>query len=261
MMKPKPYCEPQAAIREQLREWFSKSPGQVLLAQERECLERLLPEIFGYYLLQLGQIEEGEPLAAASRARTKVLLDLSASPGVGMIFAQGDATRLPVASDSVDTVLMPHTLDFASDPHQVLREAERVLIPEGRLIILGFNPWSLWGLWRLPRYRSCRIPWCGQFLSPRRVNDWLSLLGFEVERTQFLMHRPPLGQAGIMQRLEFLERMGQRYWSPMAGVYLVQGIKRVSTLTPIRPAWQARAGLLGGRVAEPTTRNKHGECQ
>jgi SAM-dependent methyltransferase len=258
MMKPNAFCEPQADVQAHLREWFNNSPGQILLAQERACLERVLPELFGYYLLQLGQIEAGAPLAAPSRARTKVLLDLTAEPGLGVLFARGDAAQLPVASDSVDIVLMPHTLDFSRDPHRVLREVERVLIPEGRVIILGFNPWSLWGLWRLPRYRSGRIPWCGQFLSPRRVHDWLSLLGFDLERMQFLMHRPSLKRAGLMQRLEFLERIGQRYWAPLGGVYLVQGVKRVSTLTPIRPAWKARPRMLGGRVAEPTTRNKHG---
>lgn len=251
------FCAPHCGDPERVRDWFSQSPGRELLEQERACLEELLPSLFGYYLLQLGQPEAEVGLLQGSRIRNNIVLDLSALATPGHLHIRGDAACLPVSTDSVDVVLMPHTLDFSPDPHQVLREVERVLIPEGRLIILGFNPWSLWGLWRLPRRRSGRVPWCGQFVGPRRIHDWLSLMGFDLERTQFLMHRPPLKRAGIMRRLEFLERMGQRYWSPMAGVYLVQAVKRVSTLTPIKPAWKTRPRVLGGRVVEPTTRNKH----
>ena len=251
------FCEPHCGSPDRLRDWFYQSPGRELLQREKACLDELLPELFGYYMLQLGQLDEEAGLLSASRFRNNVVMDLSTLVTPGMMSVKGDPMRLPFATDSVDAVLMPHTLDFTSDPHQVLREVERVLIPEGRLILLGFNPWSLWGLWRILRRRSRRVPWCGQFLGPRRITDWLSLLGFGLERTQFLMHRPPIWHVGMMRRMEFLERMGQRYWSPMAGVYLVHAVKRVSTLTPMKPLWSKRPSVLGGRVAEPTTRNKH----
>ena len=170
----------------------------------------------------------------------------------------GDARQLPVATDSVDAVLMPHTLDFSPKPHQVLREAERVLIAEGRLIILGFNPWSLWGLWRLVHRGPSRIPWCGHFLAMRRLHDWLRLLGFKIEQTRHLMFRPPFGGRRMMTQLEFMERLGQHFWSPLSGVYVVQAVKRVSNPKPVGLAWKARARLLGGRVAEPTTRGANG---
>jgi SAM-dependent methyltransferase len=256
-MKQRPFGTTHCADSERVRDWFNQSPGRELLLQEKVCLDELLPSLFGYYLLQLGQLESEQGLLQGSRIRHNIVLDLSTLATPGHVHIRGDAVQLPVRTDSVDVVLMPHTLDFSPDPHQVLREVERVLIPEGRLIILGFNPWSLWGLWRMLWRRSSRVPWCGRFLGPRRINDWLSLLGFDLERTQFLMHRPPLKREGVMRRLEFLERMGQRYWSPMVGVYMVQAVKRVSTLTPIKQAWKARPAVLGGRVVEPTTRNKH----
>ena len=140
----------------------------------------------------------------------------------------------------------------------MLREADRILIPEGRLIILGFNPWSLWGLWRIFRRRSGRVPWCGRFLSLGRVTDWLSLLGFDVETIGSLMFRPPLRHKGLMNRFAIMERLGAHWWPIMSGVYLLVAVKRVSTLTPLKPGWKLPTSSLGGRAIEPTTRNGRG---
>ena len=167
----------------------------------------------------------------------------------------GDPLNLPVASDSIDVVMLPHTLDFSPDPHQTLREVERVLIAEGHVIVLGFNPWSLWGGWKLFRRHSGKVPWCGRFISPQRVRDWLSLLGFEMNRYESFMYRPPLAQPGVMKRLERMERMGKHYWTRLSGVYAIHGVKRVSTLTPLEPGWKLRTRLLGGQAVEPTTRS------
>ncbi len=166
---------------------------------------------------------------------------------------------LPFASDSIDVVLLSHTLDFSPDPHPLLREVERVLIPEGKLIILGFNPFSLWGAWRLFRLRRRNIPWCGRFLSLSRLDDWLSLLGFEVQQVKRMMFIPPLQQSGLIRQLAIVERLGRRYWPMLSGSYVVQAVKRVSTLTPIEPAWKLGSRVLGGSVIEPTTRTSSQE--
>lgn len=246
--------KPQSDIQEHLRDWFQQPLGGVLLAQEQACLEQMLPDMFGHYLVQLGFIDSGLDFSSVSRFRSHVVLDMLAAAEGKVSPVLGDPVRLPFVTDSIDAVLMPHTLDFSPNPHQVLREAERVLIAEGRIIIVGFNPLSLWGLWRLVRKRPGGIPWCGQFLAPWRLHDWLSLLGFKVERTRRLMFRPPLGNQRLMAQLEFMERMGPGFWSPLAGVYVVQAVKRVSTLKPVGRIWKARARLLGGRVVEPTVR-------
>ncbi|HEC16326.1 MAG TPA: methyltransferase domain-containing protein [Sedimenticola sp.] len=248
----------QPAVQERLRDWFQRPPGELLLAQEQACLEQLLPDLFGHYLVQLGAVGAGLDLSAVSRFRRHVVLDVSVADWGKALPLIGEARRLPVATDSVDAMLMLHTLDFSPKPHQVLREADRVLIAEGRLIIAGFNPWSLWGLWRLVHRGPGRIPWCGRFLALRRLQDWLSLLGFKVELTRHLMFRPPLGGRGIMGRFEFMERLGQHFWSPLAGVYVVQAVKRGSNLKPVGRIWAPRARLLGGRVVEPTARGSNG---
>ncbi|VAX07973.1 FIG005121: SAM-dependent methyltransferase [hydrothermal vent metagenome] len=254
-MKKESTCVGQFGNQQHLRDWFHSTPGQALLAQEQDCIEQLLSDLFGHYLIQLGFCDSALDLSGVGRFRSHVVLDTCAKAVGASIL--GDAAQMPVATDCVDVVLMPHTLDFSSDPHQVLREAERVLIPEGRLILLGFNPWSLWGLWHLAHRRSGAVPWCGQFLAQRRIHDWLSLLGFDVEKSRHFMFRPPLKRHGMMGRLEAMERLGQRYWPLLSGVYVIQAVKRVSTLTLVGVDWKARARILGGQVVEPTTRQSN----
>jgi len=239
---------------EALLEWFAASPGRELLERECACVEELLGDLFGYYLLQVGCSRQFVDPVAHGRIRHHVALE-SRFPGLG-----GGSTVIgadhafPVAKDSVDVVFLPHALDFTADPHKVLRESERVLIPEGRVIILGFNPWSLWGLWHLVRRRGGRLPWCGAFLGPRRVADWLALLGFDIEQHKPLMFLPPLRRSGVLRRLQVLESPGLRWLPLLSGVYAIRAVKRVSTLTPLEPLWKRRSRVLPGQAVEPTAR-------
>ncbi len=248
----------QPGFHQQLREWLQQSPGQVLLEQEQRSLEQMFPELFGYHLVQLGGGGFDFDLSSVSHFRSHVVLDISAQAPPLASFVRADPLKLPILSDAIDAVLMPHTLDFSVDPHQVLREVERILIPEGRVVILGFNPLSLWGTWRLINRSSGSIPWQSQFLGLRRINDWLTLLGFDVEAIRHLMFRPPLRGQKMMAQLECLEGIGQRFWPLLSSVYIVQAVKRVSTMTMVGPLWKRKASLLGGRIVEPTTRQSNG---
>lgn len=162
---------------------------------------------------------------------------------------------LPFDSRCIDLVVLPHTLDFSADPHQVLREVERVLVPEGHMVILGFNPISLWGLRRLFTPRSRRTgPWSAQFISLRRMKDWLALMHFEITGGSMMYYRPPLSNPGVLDRLFVLDRLGDRWWPMMAGVYLLVAKKRVAGMTPIRPQWRFQLvknglGQASGRIA------------
>ncbi len=257
-MKSIPFCQAEPFISSSLQQWFGRLPGSYLQQREIALLEQLLPELFGYYLLQFGMADAGSKIAQASKMRNHLILNGDRGSMSGVIDIQANPLHIPIAADSVDAIILPHTLDFVDDPHQVLREVERVLIPEGRLLITGFNPWSLWGAWRLFRRRRGMVPWCGQFISQRRLHDWLSLLGFELELAMPLMFRPPLQNATVMGKLECMERLGERFWPFLAGAYLVQAVRRVSTLTPVRTGWRERAPVFGGRVVEPTTRSSSG---
>jgi SAM-dependent methyltransferase len=248
-----------AEERRRLRAWFEGRLGQHVLECERRELDEVLANLFGYYLVQVGTAMDAY-LLEASRIRHQVIVDNAwpvepcrALP-VHVASLCGKPHGLPVQSDSVDVVLLPHTLEFTPSPHEVLREAERVLVAEGHVVILGFNPWSLWGLWRLLRRRRRQhVPWHGAFRGMYRLKDWLSLLGFDIVQAHTYFYRPPLQHVVMMRRLEWFERLGRRWWPFLGGAYLIVAKKRVTTLTPIKPRWRPRRSLLQHDVAKPTT--------
>lgn len=236
-----------------LEDWYSSPLGRELAAQEEDCLERMLRDTFGYYLLQVGVSSAFGEAIATSRIRHRILLPAAVRPQALGPQVVAFPDRLPVAADSVDAVFLPHTLDFSVDARMVLRETERALIPEGRVVLIGFNAMSMWGLWHLARRRQGRAPWCGNFFTPFRVADWLSLLGFDIEKQEMMMFRPPWRRA-LLQQLSFLDSLGRRFWPLLGGVYAIRAVKRVSTLTPLRPSWKSRHPVLSGGAVEPTTR-------
>ncbi|HQU16437.1 MAG: hypothetical protein B7Z66_00415 [Chromatiales bacterium 21-64-14] len=245
--------------RQRLRDWYGGPLGAMLWETECRQLEALLPTLFGYHALQLGSLgpDRDQGLLRACRISHRVVLD---PEGGGNGCLRASAGALPIASDSVDVVVLPHTLEFVADPHQVLREVSRVLVAEGHVVILGFNPWGPWGWWRLVRARTRAMPWCGRFFSQTRIRDWLALLGLDPVVARGYFFRPPLEYAGLMRRMGFLERAGGCGWfSVAAGAYVVMARKRVIALTPVRPRWQARRRLVATSLAEPSARvAKHG---
>ncbi|OGI46347.1 MAG: hypothetical protein A2151_07470 [Candidatus Muproteobacteria bacterium RBG_16_65_34] len=242
--------EPTVALRRELRAWFDAPLGRSLQAFEANALRGVLPNLYGTVALQLGRLGRLDMMDACN-APTRVLLDLLGERNGAVVRAQPEA--LPFDARSVDVAILPHTLDFCDDPHQVLRETARVLSPEGHVVILGFNPVGLWGLRRLfsPRPRS--VPWRGRFLRLARVKDWLALLDFELTHGGMLYYRPPLAHEAVMERLHFLDKMGDRWWPMTAAVYLVVAKKRVLGVTPMPLAWKRRR-LVVGPAAAPAAR-------
>jgi len=159
---------------------------------------------------------------------------------------EGDSTELPFANETIDLIVLPHVLEFAADPHQILREVDRVLRPEGRLVISGFNPASLWGarqyLSRL--IGSPYLPRDGQFISLIRVKDWLQLLNYSLDRGHFGCYKFPLQGYSAMGRMNFLEKMGNRWWPIFGAVFLVSAIKRHQGMRLIGPAQAIRVPAI-----------------
>ena len=234
-----------------LGSWLESDLGRLLVAEEQDLLAELSIHLFGYQLLEISCFPVDLAYLHGCPVRNKIRIN----PGFGCQHSSLTALpeQLPITTDSVDAVILSHTLDFAVDPRQVLREVERVLIPEGRVIICGFNPYSLWGVRRWLPGKSGNLPWGGRFLSFPRLQDWLSLLGFDVEHVHCRLFRPPLQQRSLMSRLQFMEGYGQRFLPWVAGIYVVQAVKRVSTVTPIRPKWHIDR-KLGKSMVEPSSR-------
>ncbi len=220
--------------------WLASPAGSYVRAWQQTCLDGLTADIFGFNALQIGlpQINALQ----ANRMPNKWLSDVQPSTESGdalPISVVHDFTELPFASQSLDLVILPHVLQFAAEPHQVLREVERVLIPEGQLIVIGFNPASLWGA----RQAAGRLggapylPLGGEFISVPRLRDWLKLLNMEVNRGFFGCYAPPCKTEKWLNRFSFMEKAGERWWPYFGAVYIVQAIKRVKGMRLIGPAW------------------------
>ena len=213
-----------------LQDWFATSLGRYLLEKEQAYLDDVTPDIFGFHALQLGMPEVD--LLRASRIAHRMRIAASDHPDV---FAKSD--ELPLATQSIDLVVLPHVLEFTGEPHAILREVDRVMMPEGRLVIVGFNPWSLWGLRRTVGPSRDEYPWNGSFVSLLRVKDWLALLGFDVSAGRLVGYAPPFASESVRRRFAFMEPAGDRWWAVGGAVYMLQAIKRVRGMRLITPAW------------------------
>ena len=171
-----------------LSAWWESPLGRALLAAESELLGEALEDVFGWELLQVGAWGNARELLAGSRTRRKSVIAAVAAPVRADIIAR--PSLLPVISDCVDAALLPHTLEFAADPYAVLREVDRVLAGEGQLLVLGFRPWSLWGM-RARWSRSGFPPGMRRVLSERLLREWLVLLGYEVVAARRYLYFSP----------------------------------------------------------------------
>ena len=235
-----------------LRVWFRSVPGLVIAEAEQALAREILPNLFGYHAVQIGTPHASELLEHSRISHRLVIGTELIESRFGRVIA--DPVALPIERNSVDVVVLPHTLEFSPNAHGILREAERILIGEGHVVILGFNPWSSFGCSRHVLGWRGRAPWSGSFLSLARLKDWLGLLGFEIERVARASFRPPISQPSWHARLEFLERMGAHFWPLLGNVYALVARKRVEAIMPIRARWARRRRLAARGVIEPTAR-------
>lgn len=210
--------------------WLASPTGRYVLDWEQQQLDAVVVDIFGFNALQIG-LPQGDFLRA-----NRIPLRQKAG-SFGTVDVRCDCAALPFASASIDLVVLPHILEFADEPHQILREVERILMPEGQVLIVGFNPLSLWGVKRRIKH-SDRFPWNGNYLSVNRLRDWLKLLGFEVDRGRLGCYVPPVEQQKWLRRWRFLEGAGSRWWSFSGGIYILRAIKRTPGMRLITPNWR-----------------------
>lgn len=244
--------------------WLTSPAGRCLLEWEQRWIDAAVADVFGFHALQLG-LEQVDALQANRMPHRWLATDAIASVAPVTAFAGHDAAvalhcdfdALPFPSQSMDLVLLPHTLELSRDPHDTLREVERVLRPEGRVVITGFSPGSLWGLrQRLGLWRR-RVGLGGQPFLPVdseliaywRVRDWLRLLGLEVDHGRFGCWRPALHNQRWFDRLAWLDRLGEQVWPVFGAVYIVAAVKRVRGMRLVGLAHRRRAVRQAGSPA------------
>ena len=203
--------------------------AQRLLDWEQEQADALLADVFGYHAVQAGW--PGFDALQANRMphRWRAAQEFDGpGPIPDLAF---DSRAWPWAAESLDLVVLPHTLERSADPHACLREVERVLIAEGQVLITGLNPWSLWGRRLLrsqrPSSDETLAPWPVQPIAAHRLRDWLHLLGFEVQLQRFAGWTPTWRSERWVQRWTWLDAVGRRWLPFLGGVYLIVATKRV----------------------------------
>ena len=232
-----------------MHDWLATPTGQYLLRWEQAQFDQAVADVFGFHALQLG-LPEFDALAA-NRMPHRWLgcdrLPVSGTLGRTLLLTQYEA--LPFPDASLDLLVLPHTLELSFDPHATLREVERVLVPEGRVVICGFNPTSLWGA-----QKSCGKgpPEVGDYIGHWRLRDWLRLLSFEVEDHHFGCYRPALRSERWLQRLAWMDVAGSRSWPIFGGVYRVSAVKRVRGMRLMGPAWKTSPARAAKAVTTAT---------
>lgn len=239
----------------ELAQWLATPVGQYVQSWEQKKIDGMVANVFGYHAMQVGQ-PQWDLLQAnriPNKDRTHSYWD-EARHGDLDVALYAEPENLPLETQSIDLLILPHVLECSNSPHQVLREAERVLVPEGRVVISGFNPWSLWGAHaRLPGLDPVVPVPAHMQVSLGRLKDWFKLLTFEADRGHFGCYAPPCVSAKWLGRWAFMESAGDRWWPVCGAVYVVSAVKRVAGVRLIEPAWKdkkqrvRRAAVVAGR--------------
>ena len=229
------------------RQWLATPAGSYLLSWEQSQVDALVSDIFGYHALQLGMPELVGLRANRMPHQWLALSETHALPeGQDFQFA-AHSIALPFKADSLDLLVMPHSLELSLDAHASLREAERVLVPEGHLLITGLNPTSLWG-WRHKRaqwyrrwgFHGLSSPACDELIGYWRLRDWLRLLGFEVKVSQFGCWRPALDKPKWFERWALMDKLGANWWPILGGAYVIVAVKKVPGGRILGATWKQR---------------------
>ncbi|OQX09181.1 MAG: hypothetical protein BWK73_23425 [Thiothrix lacustris] len=229
------------------RDWYATAAGQNTLARVQSIVSRMSADIFGYYALETGALAGQHSFLQESRVASQFSLGILPGEPASIV---GTPEQLPFALNNLDLVIASHALDCTGSPHQVLREIERVLVPEGHCILIGFNPISFKGLaqlryWFTPKARPC------QFYTTFRVREWLSVLGFEVCETVSAGFCPVLGGDYLFKQGRWLDRLGNHYRLMTGNVYIIHAQKKVSNMTPLLPSRKVKQVLRPGMVVNP----------
>ena len=223
--------------------WQDLPNGEIILSAINDILHPWWQKFFGYHLLKIGALSHE---ISCTTSPIKHQISCGYSPSISGAYKDyytdivGELDDLPLLEHSVDVCLLSHTLEFSLDPHHVIREANRALIPNGHLIVTGFNPLSLAGLNKVTPYRRNKTPWNEHFFSPVRVKDWLHLMGFEIINDQRCLHSSLVGKVSDSSAASYWHKFAQNYLTSLGSVYVIIAKKRVLPLTPIKPKWQIR---------------------
>jgi SAM-dependent methyltransferase len=239
--------------------WLGHFPGHSVLSAEKKMMPSLLSQFYGSEVMLIGTPRQEVLLQGSLISKRIMLSPLPNTPKhpLAVSHIESELYELPVASGSLDLVILPHVLEYLDNPHHLLSEALRVIKPEGHIVICVFNPYSLWGLKKWWSKHDA-IPWSGNFIKASLVKKWLAIADFKLIKHCYTLYQPPVGYEKLFNKLSFLEWLGQRFAAPFGGVYILIAQAKVIPLTPIKLRWTQK--LSGMRIPtmgmpKPTARN------
>ena len=234
---------------------MTKAFGRYLLDWEQQRCDEAVADIFGYHAVQLGwpmlhalrQSRMSHQWAAAATADLTLDHADCQEFQLPQLFCEPEA--LPFAESSIDLLVMPHTLEWCHDPHAALREAVRVLVPEGKLLLFGLHPWSLWGLQQgLERVQAPSLnAWRG--LPHWRVRDWLQVLALDVVAADFGCYAPAVETQVWLERWCWMDKLGSKAWPVLGGAYCVLAVKKVHGMRLLEPGWRKHKAARNAAAA------------
>ncbi|MFT2109591.1 SAM-dependent methyltransferase [Marinomonas sp. 2405UD68-3] len=234
-------------VRQLFQDWYESDLGQRVLEDELTVIERHIDGCVGYFsLIQ-------SPLLALKVTKSHVRNHILLAPAVELGASENTlislSNELPIDSDSVDVHIMHHSLDLSDAPHDDVREVARTLLPSGKVVIVGFNPWSTWGVRKLASKRL-NAPWCSRFIAPKRLEDWLKVAGLTLTSIEYICFRPPFRKASWHQKMGRIGKALELTRLPVGGVYIITATKQVRRHIAIKPRWK-RARVRVPSITKP----------
>lgn len=239
---------PDDQTRQLFQTWYETDLGKQLLKTEQKKIESKLDATVGYYLITQS------PLKALSIDNHRLRKTFQVAPtlelGAPCSAVVAKPNELPFNTDGIDVHILHHTLDISETPHDDLREVARTLLPSGKLIIVGFNPFGFWSFFRLFANKN-KAPWCARFIARHRLEDWLKVAGLTLESSSFIYYELPLQSATWRSRFAWFEKIFRLLKLPFSGVYILTATKQVKRYTPVKPAW-TRPRVRVSALTKPT---------
>lgn len=216
-------------------QWTELPAGLQMKSIIEQALEDVSRQMFGYHMVKLGALSSDIELPLSP---IKHIVNM-ASPQQENTDVVAQTYNLPLLENSVDSIILAHELDFAQDPHQILREVDRVLIPNGHVAIVGFNPFSLCGLLKFLPINQKQILHDARFFSSMRIKDWLHLLGFEVIE----FHHKVYSELFFDRTIQHDSRWQiwcEKFLPWFSATYIIVAKKRVLPLSLVKPKWKPK---------------------
>ncbi len=215
--------------------WSETPIGAWLLEQEQYWMDTNLEDVFGYNAIQIGpsKLDSLRSNRIQCKARLCFEFPVGLKPNHSNIIVIPQ-DFIPLESQTIDLFVLSHVLETVKNPHQLLREVERVLIPEGKLIINSFNPISLWSIYKKFKKDDFFVTNC-ELIGIKRLKDWCELLNLKIIGGEFSTYLPPVNSAAWIRKLAWMEQAGSRWWPTTGAIYYLTAIKRNNAMNLIQP--------------------------